>query len=109
MKDTRPAVQQWEDVCESVFMGGRYTEYNLWTDKIAAASANVIKTIKWEKAAGIRWFFSGTTAFFFLPDSALLACRIYLFENISNHCFESKYERESVFPLNFKLLCWTAP
>lgn len=65
MKDTRPVVQQWEDVCESVFMGGRYTEYNLWTDKIATASANVIKTIKWEKAAGIRWFFNGTTAFFF--------------------------------------------
>lgn len=86
MKDTRPVVQQWEDVCESVFMGGRYTEYNLWTDKIATASANVIKTIKWEKAAGIRWFFNGTTAFF-LPDSALLACRIYLFENI----FQSQF------------------
>lgn len=63
VKDTRPVVQQWEDVCESVFMGGRYTEYNLWTDKIAAASANVIKT-KRKKAAGIRWFFNGTTAFF---------------------------------------------
>lgn len=64
VKDTRPVVQRWEDVCESVFMGGRYTEYEMWTDKFAAASAIVIKTIKWEKAAGIRWFFYGITAFF---------------------------------------------
>lgn len=68
MKDTRPRVQQWEDVCESVFMGGRYTEYNLWTDKIAAASANVIKTIKWEESGGF-----SVEQLPFLPDSALLA------------------------------------
>lgn len=96
-------MQQWEDVCESVFMGGRYTEYNLWTDKIAAASANVIKTIKQQESGG----FSMEQLPFFLPDSALLACRIYLFVNISNHSFESKYE--SALRVNFKLPCWTAP
>lgn len=29
VKDTSPIVQRWEDVCGSVFMGGRHTEQNL--------------------------------------------------------------------------------
>lgn len=65
VKDTRPMDQGWENVCESVFTEGRYTEYNLWTDKNVAASVNVINTIKREKAAGSRWFFYGKTSSFF--------------------------------------------
>lgn len=52
VKDTRPIVWRREDVCESVFMGGRYTEHNLWMDKIVAASADVTKMIKQEEAGG---------------------------------------------------------
>lgn len=52
VKDTRPIVQRREDVCESVFMGGRYTEHDSWMDKVVAPSAYVIKMIKQQEAGG---------------------------------------------------------
>lgn len=35
-----------------VFMSGRYTEHNLWMDRIVAASVYVIQMIKQQEAGG---------------------------------------------------------
>lgn len=46
-----------------VFMSGRYTEHNLWMDRIVAASVYVIQMIKQQEAGG----FLNKTKNSFLP------------------------------------------